>query len=118
MSFHENAPVPPEPQQLGRRGFVVGALATGGLAAVGARLLYLQGFDPQHTAEKSREKRMRSQTVPAVRGQILDINGVVLARSVQRYNIIADQTIVASYKRYVMTAILRAKSLQNSWCMS
>ena len=74
MSFHENAPVPPEPQQLGRRGFVVGALATGGLAAVGARLLYLQGFDPQHTAEKSREKRMRSQTVPAVRGQILDIN--------------------------------------------
>ena len=100
MSFHENAPVPPEPQQLGRRGFVVGALATGGLAAVGARLLYLQGFDPQHTAEKSREKRMRSQTVPAVRGQILDINGVVLARSVQRYNIIADQTIVASYKRY------------------
>ena len=117
MSFHENAPVSPEPQQLGRRGFVVGALATGGLAAVGARLLYLQGFDPQHTAEKSREKRMRSQTVPAVRGQILDINGVVL-EACSGTTLLRIRLLLLRISATIMTAILRVKSLQNSWCMS
>ncbi len=45
-------------------------------------------------ANASRQKRLRSQVLPAVRGQILDIN--VMARTVQRYNLTADQSAVAT----------------------
>lgn len=87
-------------RKLSRRGFMIGASSTGLLGLLSLRLLYVQGLDPQNLAATSRDSRTRTQKVPAVRGQITDVNGHVLARSVQRYNIIADQTIVAEFKRY------------------
>lgn len=85
-------------RKLSRRGFMIGASSTGLLGLLSLRLLYVQGLDPQNLAATSRDSRTRTQKVPAVRGQITDVNGHVLARSVQRYNIIADQTIVAEFK--------------------
>ena len=87
-------------RKLSRRGFMIGASSTGLLGLLSLRLLYVQGLDPQNLAATSRDSRTRTQKVPAVRGQITDVNGHVLARSVQRYNLIADQTIVAEFKRY------------------
>lgn len=103
MSFdarhHANEPASGKPD-LTRRGFLVGAAATGALGVIGVNLFVRQGFDPGGVANASRQKRLRSQVLPAVRGQILDINGNVMARSVQRYNLTADQTAVATFKRY------------------
>ena len=103
MSFdarhHANEPASGKPD-LTRRGFLAGAAATGALGVIGVNLFVRQGFDPGGVANASRQKRLRSQVLPAVRGQILDINGTVMARSVQRYNLTADQTAVATFKRY------------------
>lgn len=103
MSFdarhHANESASGKPD-LTRRGFLAGAAATGALGAIGINLFVRQGFDPGGVANASRQKRLRSQVLPAVRGQILDINGNVMARSVQRYNLTADQTAVATFKRY------------------
>lgn len=88
-------------RKLSRRGFMMGAAGTGLLGLLSLRLVYMQGLDVDNLAATSRDSRTRVQQLPAIRGQITDINGYVLARSVQRYNIIADQTIVAPYKRYV-----------------
>lgn len=85
---------------VGRRGFLTGTVATGGLALLGVRLAYLQGLDPNGLADAAREKRTRELTVPALRGEILDINGHVMARSVQRYNITVDQSAVGPFGRY------------------
>ena len=103
MSFdarhHANESASGKPD-LTRRGFLAGAAATGALGVIGVNLFVRQGFDPGGVANASRQKRLRSQVLPAVRGQILDINGNVMARSVQRYNLTADQTAVATFKRY------------------
>ena len=103
MSFdarrHANESAPGKPD-LTRRGFLAGVAATGALGVIGVNLFVRQGFDPGGVANASRQKRLRSQVLPAVRGQILDINGNVMARSVQRYNLTADQTAVATFKRY------------------
>ena len=103
MSFdarhHANEPASGKPD-LTRRGFLAGAAATGALGVIGVNLFVRQGFDPGAVANASRQKRLRSQVLPAVRGQILDINGNVMARTVQRYNLTADQSAVATFKRY------------------
>ena len=85
---------------VGRRGFLAGTAATGGLAFLGVRLAYLQGLDPNGLADEARKNRTRELKVPALRGEILDINGHVLARSVQRYNITVDQSAVGPFGRY------------------
>ncbi len=92
---------PSRQRQLGRRGFLVSGAAALSLAALGGRLLYVQGFDPGGIAEAARLERTRFQTVPALRGQILDVKGNILARSVQRYNITVDQSAVAEFERFV-----------------
>ena len=103
MSFdarhHANEPASGKPD-LTRRGFLAGAAATGALGVIGVNLFVRQGFDPGGVANASRQKRLRSQVLPAVRGQILDINGNVMARSVQRYHLPAAQSAVATFKRY------------------
>lgn len=85
---------------VGRRGFLAGTAATGGLAFLGVRLAYLQGLDPNGLADEARKNRTRELKVPALRGEILDINGHVMARSVQRYNITVDQSAVGPFGRY------------------
>ncbi|MER7074100.1 penicillin-binding transpeptidase domain-containing protein [Terrabacter sp. NPDC000476] len=61
------------------------------------QLLRIQAFDASATQEAALSKRtVRTQT-PAMRGQILDMNGQVLADSVERFTIAADPKIIPEY---------------------
>jgi cell division protein FtsI (penicillin-binding protein 3) len=61
------------------------------------RLVYVQGLDGAGLAEEALDKRTATVVLPGDRGRILDSAGVVLASSVERYNIVADQTEVAKF---------------------
>lgn len=93
-------PVEDIKRTVGRRGFLTGTLAAGGISLLGLRLAWVQALDPSGLAAQAQADRTRTQTIPALRGEILDINGKVLARSVQRYNITVDQSAVAPFRRY------------------
>ena len=71
----------------------------GMLGLLGARLFYVQAIDPSGRADKALAERRRQVVVPALRGEILDATGTVMARSIQRYRIVVDQTAVAAFKR-------------------
>ncbi len=66
----------------------------------GAQLARLQGIDAAEVAEQARDLRMMGgpRAVPAPRGQMVDREGVVLADSVERRDIVADQVAVAEYQ--------------------
>lgn len=79
---------------MGRREFVgllIGLLA---LLLLALRLVWVQGLDLRGQAASAEASRLRVQVIPARRGEILDRTGAVLARSIQRYDIAVDQTIV------------------------
>ncbi|KUG52284.1 peptidoglycan D,D-transpeptidase FtsI family protein [Kocuria palustris] len=79
---------------MGRREFVgllIGLLA---LVLLALRLVWVQGLDLRGQAASAEASRLRVQVIPARRGEILDRTGAVLARSIQRYDIAVDQTIV------------------------
>lgn len=59
-----------------------------------ARLVQVQGFQADAYAARAARELRSSATLPAVRGDITDVNGVVLARSVEAVNITVDQTLV------------------------
>jgi cell division protein FtsI (penicillin-binding protein 3) len=72
----------------------VGLLVFFVLSLFAGRLVQLQAIDATAYAATAEEERLRSVTVPATRGTITDANGVVLATSVDAFNITADQTQV------------------------
>lgn len=82
---------------------VTGRLRTGLILALilltglGVRLFQVQALDPQGMAETAVSERIRSTTVPPLRGSILDSNGNYLARSVERFDIVVDQTLSHDY---------------------
>ncbi|KRF39514.1 penicillin-binding protein 2 [Terrabacter sp. Soil810] len=61
------------------------------------QLLRIQAFDASATQEAALFKRSVKTTTPAMRGQILDTNGQVLADSVERFTIAADPKIIPGY---------------------
>ena len=61
------------------------------------QLLRIQAFDASATQAAALNKRSVKQTTPAMRGQILDTNGQVLADSVERFTIAADPKIIPEY---------------------
>ena len=67
----------------------------------GAQLLKLQALDASKMAQAALGNRLSTVTVPGIRGQIVDTNGVVLATSIERRNITADQTAVPDYHKTV-----------------
>ncbi|MEV7648438.1 penicillin-binding protein 2 [Arthrobacter sp. NPDC089319] len=70
------------------------------LVILGARLFQLQGLDTAGMAQAAVDKRLRTVDLPALRGEILDANNKVLARSVQRFDIVVDQRLVEDYTRF------------------
>jgi cell division protein FtsI (penicillin-binding protein 3) len=58
------------------------------------RLLQLQAVEAPAYAARAEAGRMRTVVLPATRGQITDINGTVLATSVDAKNVTVDQTLV------------------------
>lgn len=64
-----------------------------------AQLVRLQGIDAAEVAEQARDMRTGNPSVlPAERGRMLDRDGIVLAGSVERRDIVADQLNVAQYR--------------------
>lgn len=72
------------------------------LLVLGVRLFQVQGLDLGGMAQAGLNKRLVSQEVPALRGSILDDDGNELAHTVQRYDIVVDQTLSggAVFDRY------------------
>ncbi|WP_443094929.1 peptidoglycan D,D-transpeptidase FtsI family protein [Rothia koreensis] len=89
-----------EAQGILRRSFIGISAFLAMLALLVGRLFYVQAIDPTGRAKKALDDRRRTQKIPALRGEIHDTEGNVLARSIQRYKITADQTAVAPVKRF------------------
>lgn len=66
-----------------------------------AQLLRIQGLDAKAVSEKALKSRLRTTPLPALRGSIVDSNGVVLASSVDRVNVTDDPTATQTYKKRV-----------------
>lgn len=73
-----------------RIGFVLIAMV---LSAFGARLVQLQGLDPEGYAAMAAAEGLRNVVLPAERGEILDRNGKPLADSVDGSMVIADPSL-------------------------
>ena len=73
-----------------RAGFVFIAVV---LSFFGARLVQLQGIDPEQYAEMAAAEGVVTVQLPAVRGDILDRNGVPLANSVDGRMVVADPSL-------------------------
>lgn len=67
----------------------------------GAQLLRLQALDASTMSDAALKSRLFSGAVPALRGDITDASGVVLATSIERRNVTADQRAVPEYKKKV-----------------
>jgi cell division protein FtsI (penicillin-binding protein 3) len=75
-------------------GFVVIAMV---LSVFAARLVQLQGVDPDNYAAMAAAEGSRDIILPADRGAILDRNGVPLAESIDGKMIVADPTLTADH---------------------
>ncbi|MEH0110143.1 penicillin-binding protein 2 [Tersicoccus sp. MR15.9] len=69
------------------------------LVVLGGRLFWVQGLDPSGLAQAVTANRTRVIDMPSTRGEIVDANGNVLAKSVQSFNITVDQTLFQDYDR-------------------
>jgi cell division protein FtsI (penicillin-binding protein 3) len=67
------------------------------LSVFGAQLVRIQGFDATAVAQEAQLKREAAQIIPAMRGQVLASDGTVLASSVVREVVVADQTAVCTF---------------------
>lgn len=77
-----------------RVGFLVIAMV---LSVFGARLVQLQGVDPQEYARMAAIEGTVSVVLPAARGDILGRNGVPLAESVSGMMVVADPSLTEEY---------------------
>lgn len=69
------------------------------LSIFAAQLVRIQGFDADKVAATALAQRLYDKPIPALRGQITDASGTVLAQSVERYTIVADQLSVQKYTK-------------------
>lgn len=65
------------------------------LVVFGVRLVTVQGLQGEAVAQAALNQRLFTVTIPGDRGDIVDANGVVLATSVERYDIVVNQRLVA-----------------------
>ncbi|MDN5795242.1 MAG: penicillin-binding protein 2 [Intrasporangium sp.] len=64
----------------------------------GVQLFRVQGLDASATQRAAMSKRSVKSVTPAMRGQILDTNGRVLAESVERFTVVGDPVAIAQYQ--------------------
>jgi cell division protein FtsI (penicillin-binding protein 3) len=62
---------------------------------IGGRLVQLQGLDASSYARDAASERITTQLIPGGRGEILDAKGVALAATVDSYDVVADQVLLA-----------------------
>ena len=65
----------------------------------GGQLVRIQGFDASAVASAGLAFRQDKAVVPALRGSIVSADGTVLARSMERVNVTADQQAVVEYTK-------------------
>jgi cell division protein FtsI (penicillin-binding protein 3) len=81
------------------RGILVISIVVFSLFAV--QLVRIQGLDAAAVAAEALDQRNRTEVIPALRGQIVDTEGVVLAQSIETRTVTVDQTAVPEYVRRV-----------------
>lgn len=89
----------PRPTRRRIGGMLVGLLFV--LSIFAAQLVRIQGFDSAAVSAQAIQGRTATQAIPAVRGTIYDGRGTVLAQSVERRVVAADQTAVPEYEKTV-----------------
>lgn len=72
--------------------------------ALSGRLIWVQGLDASARAEEAIDQRTVTRTIPALRGEITDRHGTVLAGSVERYDLWVNQLQVVDYLTSSRTA--------------
>jgi cell division protein FtsI (penicillin-binding protein 3) len=72
------------------------------LSLFAGRLVQLQGLDASTYAVAAGNDRLRTVTIPALRGPILDRDGDPLAQSVEVYDLTVDQTLVENPAAYAL----------------
>ncbi len=82
---------------------IVGALVVVALVISGVVLTNRQMFTADAYASEATDERTVHRSLPAVRGSITDTNGKILAQSVQRYMVYADQKAAAAFKPIACT---------------
>lgn len=92
MTGSARDPLRASPQFRLQVGFVLIAMV---LSVFAARLVQLQGVDPDEYAAMAAAEGSVDVTLPATRGEILDRNGVALANSIDGRMIVADPTLTA-----------------------
>ncbi|WP_312855895.1 peptidoglycan D,D-transpeptidase FtsI family protein [Nocardioides stalactiti] len=85
-------PLRASPQLRLRIGFILIAMV---LSVFAARLVQLQGVDPDNYADMAAEEGTDTVLLPATRGEILDRNGEALAESIDGRMIVADPALTA-----------------------
>lgn len=73
-----------------KRTILMAALLVAWTIGIEARLIYLQVFRHEALAKRAALQAEREQTVPGLRGSILDRDGVVMARNVPAASVYAD----------------------------
>ncbi|MBO0900621.1 penicillin-binding protein 2 [Cellulomonas sp. zg-ZUI222] len=68
------------------------------LVTFAGRLVHVQVLAGPELAQEARENRMTTASVIGARGEVTDANGVVLATSVERYDISVNQQRIARYQ--------------------
>src|SRR5690606_20568711 len=93
----------PRPPHINSRRRVRGilVLSTVIFSLFAAQLVRIQGLDASAVAAQAFDERNRTEVLPALRGQIVDRNGVVLAQSIERRTVTVDQTAVPEYTRRI-----------------
>ncbi|PWH07057.1 penicillin-binding protein 2 [Brachybacterium endophyticum] len=74
------------------------ALMGGAAVTLGGRLVWVQGLDASARAAEAVDQREVDRTIAALRGEIVDRNGAVLARSVERYDLWVNQMQVSDFE--------------------
>jgi cell division protein FtsI (penicillin-binding protein 3) len=69
------------------------------LAVFAVRLVQIQVIDSRALSQEALESRLHTSEITVPRANIVDRNGVVLATSVDRYNIVVNQEEVAAWSR-------------------
>lgn len=75
--------------------------------ALGARLVWVQGLNSSALAAQAVKDRTTKRVIPALRGDILDRDGTVMATSVQRYDLWVNQLQVGEYKERAEGDVLK-----------
>ncbi len=82
-----------------RRQRIVTILIIAFLAVVAGRLVLIQGVRSAELSAEALSQRLTTATIDVPRADIVDRNGVILATSVERFNIAVNQRKIADWKR-------------------